>query len=653
MDLRRAFTAIFLLSAVLVATLAIKGTIAHSGPLIYTPANSIFPALDQCDDGVFCNGIERLRGNGTCYIPNKSPCDDGDDCTKDICDEGKMKCTYEVFPGCATCMETCTPDCSDKVCGEDGCSGFCGSCPAGLGCVAGECIASASDGTCGAPLFVLGNDINGVSVRELQLETGELVTPTCNAQTASPELFYVFTVPRGKSYGYDIRTTDYDTVVMLMKGDCLDASNSVNCNDDGTPPGDLGSRIQGVVTEGDYYIMVDGYSSADFGPFTLRAVFVKGALLSATETFAGTMDAVGCAELAKGVKCAPRTTVATPTDPCTPQCDRRECGADGCGGSCGVCSTGARCVGEGFQLIDDETDPNNGEVVSSECFVFPVCDALNPSCNDGSGCAPEEYCGRDCRCYALDEPLPDFVIVDEDLNQLYLEERDFPASSCAIVENCVHGTGRRKLLRFSSSAVNQGGADFDPTGGMLPKDRPDIYDWGECHGHWHYSRFMQYFLVDKDDKSKLVLEGLKSAYCLEDSRRELNGSTVNCQRQFDCGMQGSQRGWLDSYGWSLDCSWMDVTDVPAGQYVLIVEVNPDRVFPEVSYNNNQGEVLVTLPEEFPLDRPEPMHEWIKSHPLGNTTAPLGSTSSAINTLAEPITLFGGLLVSAASILAMS
>lgn len=73
---------------------------------------------------------------------------------------------------------------------------------------------------------------------------------------------------------------------------------------------------------------------------------------------------------------------------------------------------------------------------------------------------------------------------------------------------------------------------------------------------------------------RVVKEGIKSAYCLEDSRRALNGSTINCQRKYDCGMQGSQRGWLDSYGWSLDCSWMDVTDVPAGEYILVVEVSP-------------------------------------------------------------------------------
>ena len=81
-----------------------------------------------------------------------------------------------------------------------------------------------------------------------------IVTPTCNAQTASPELFYHFTVPTGRQYGYDIRTMDYDTVVMLMKGNCSDPAATVNCNDDGTPPGDLGSRIQGYVDEGDWCV---------------------------------------------------------------------------------------------------------------------------------------------------------------------------------------------------------------------------------------------------------------------------------------------------------------------------------------------------------------------------------------------------------------
>ena len=79
-----------------------------------------------------------------------------------------------------------------------------------------------------------------------------IVTPSCNVQTASPELFYHFKVPAGRRYGYDIRTMDYDTVVMLMNGTCAETATVANCNDDATPPGNLGSRIQGFVEEGDW-----------------------------------------------------------------------------------------------------------------------------------------------------------------------------------------------------------------------------------------------------------------------------------------------------------------------------------------------------------------------------------------------------------------
>jgi hypothetical protein len=52
---------------------------------------------------------------------------------------------------------------------------------------------------------------------------------------------------------------------------------------------------------------------------------------------------------------------------------------------------------------------------------------------------------------------------------------------------------------------------------------------------------------------------------------------------------------LISYGWSLDCSWLDITDLAPGIYVLVIETNPARVFPEVSFDNNKQSVVVTIP----------------------------------------------------------
>jgi hypothetical protein len=88
----------------------------------------------RCDDGLFCNGIERLV-DGECIKAPANPCDDLADCTMDVCDEASQRCTHvAVGPSCAVCrQENCTPDCEGRVCGDDGCGGNCGACGAGMG----------------------------------------------------------------------------------------------------------------------------------------------------------------------------------------------------------------------------------------------------------------------------------------------------------------------------------------------------------------------------------------------------------------------------------------------------------------------------------------------------------------------------------------
>lgn len=51
---------------------------------------------------------------------------------------------------CSTCNTQCTPECTDRVCGGDGCGGTCGTCPAGQGCsTSGECVTNVVDGCMG------------------------------------------------------------------------------------------------------------------------------------------------------------------------------------------------------------------------------------------------------------------------------------------------------------------------------------------------------------------------------------------------------------------------------------------------------------------------------------------------------------------------
>lgn len=64
--------------------------------------------------------------------------------------------------------------------------------------------------------------------------------------------------------------------------------------------------------------------------------------------------------------------------------------------------------------------------------------------------------------------------------------------------------------------------------------------------------------------------------------------------RFDCVHQGIGEGWSDLYHKWLDCQWIDVTDVPNGDYTLSLTVNENRVFREVSYENNNAMLPVTV-----------------------------------------------------------
>ena len=39
----------------------------------------------------------------------------------------------------------------------------------------------------------------------------------------------------------------------------------------------------------------------------------------------------------------------------------------------------------------------------------------------------------------------------------------------------------------------------------------------------------------------------------------------------------------------VDCQWIDVTDVRPGNYVLVIEVNPNRLVKESNFVNNRVE----------------------------------------------------------------
>jgi hypothetical protein len=193
-------------------------------------------------------------------------------------------------------------------------------------------------------------------------------------------------------------------------------------------------------------------------------------------------------------------------------------------------------------------------------------------------------------------PLPDLTIDARALRaSLGFGPMTFSTSSCEAREACVDTPGTRNALHFEVTTPNIGSADLvlgSPLAGGTSLGSGFIYS--RCHEHYHFAGYALYQLIGANGSE--VLRGKKRAFCLEDYTPLDSFPLPHSQDpKYDCDNQGIQVGWADTYYNGLTCQFMDVTAVPPGDYTLRVTVNPEHVFPELTYDNNIVEVPVTIP----------------------------------------------------------
>ena len=157
-----------------------------------------------------------------------------------------------------------------------------------------------------------------------------------------------------------------------------------------------------------------------------------------------------------------------------------------------------------------------------------------------------------------------------------IDTRTFNANDCAVVENCAT-VGTRKLLRFDFLCWNAGDQDVhlgDPT------QNPQWFVWSPCHRHYHLKNFNEYRIFDCSGNQRT---GNKQAFCLEDVEKLSAGPNTS---HYTCNDQGVSAGWADVYNAGLDCQWIDITDLPDGDYVLEARTNDSGIVQEDSYGDN-------------------------------------------------------------------
>lgn len=187
----------------------------------------------------------------------------------------------------------------------------------------------------------------------------------------------------------------------------------------------------------------------------------------------------------------------------------------------------------------------------------------------------------------------------------------FNANSCAVREDETE-PGTRKLLKFTFTTPNVGAGDLIVGS---PDLHPEWFDFGECHGHWHFKEFSDYRLwtpsqfstwqglraANPDAQSHDLLtanpaltpvRGDKAGFCVIDIRPA--PGQIGIPKYFLCDLQGISAGWADEYSQGLDGQWIDVTGLAGGSYVLETEVNAERFYAESDYQNNRAWTTVTI-----------------------------------------------------------
>lgn len=233
--------------------------------------------------------------------------------------------------------------------------------------------------------------------------------------------------------------------------------------------------------------------------------------------------------------------------------------------------------------IGDNEDACSGEIDFSFSYVGAIS-----GCTDATACNFNPLAEEDNgTCIYFPDPAcqgPDLAFDSLSfINSLALTTHT--TSGCDIAEDCVTGYGQRYVIRFSSKIDNIGTADYYIG---TPTANPDQFNVVNCHGHTHYEGYGDYRLYDMD--GNIIPAGHKNGFCVMD----LCGFG-----QYNCGNMGISAGCYDVYGAGTQCQWIDITDVPEGDYRIAVIINsqhrPDALGRnEINYLNNALQVCVHI-----------------------------------------------------------
>jgi len=212
----------------------------------------------------------------------------------------------------------------------------------------------------------------------------------------------------------------------------------------------------------------------------------------------------------------------------------------------------------------------------------------------------------------------DLAVVGDELHVNRLTYRYITKDACSIAEQCVGGTGWRRLLQFNASeknvgseAVNIGDVNYflDDAQNDNPNANHHVYEYSDCHKHYHFNHFATFTYGDDPNL------GSKRAFCLESVARYGNHEASPTWSAYGgCSFQGITQGWGDQYNAGIECQWVDVTTIDTSRgpvtKPLGLKSNPDQFLCEGTPVLDENGDPVWEPTEFKsesgdtVDRPK-------------------------------------------------
>ena len=237
-------------------------------------------------------------------------------------------------------------------------------------------------------------------------------------------------------------------------------------------------------------------------------------------------------------------------------------------------SSSGACAGTNYQALFEYVGAITGCMDVLACNYNPLAAVAGPCYYNGSP-----------NCNNLGPDLE--VVLSDMFNSLYLTTIT-STDACLVNEGCLQGTGTRQILRFTTRIANIGNQDYFIG---VPNASNPQFEYDPCHNHYHYEGYAEYLLFDQTG-TPMPQIGFKNGFCVLDLSCP-SGITA----QYSCGNMGITAGCADYYSSGLACQWVDITDVPAGDYYLVVRTNwdqsPDRLgHYELRYDNNWAQVCI-------------------------------------------------------------